>query len=423
MTRLFRSEVLEEKRGSRLGSISLVQPVSHWVLAVLALICASVVIGFFCCGEYTRRSRVVGELVPDLGLSTVVAPTAGVIAVLNVDEGDHVRRHAPVVRIDVPRMTADGMDKLISLRGDQQVRRESIRSIQRAEDQKSKVRQQGVQRQREAIAHELSQIEEEIQTRAEQIHIGRETAGRYKQVADKRYVSLVQLNQQEQAVLDLVGARQALERQASGLRRSLVEMDQSLGELSAQRRVSSATSTRDLAVLNQESVRMESEGELLLGAPVSGLVANRFVEAGQAVAAGQPIMSLLPEGSQLRAQLLVPSKSVGFVKPGDQVLLRYQAYPYQKFGGHRGTVIRVSRSAMATQPGTPDSSERMYRVLVALDRQAVMAYGRPESLRPGLLLEADILGERRKLYEWVLDPLYSVTGRAVGGPVRDASSQ
>lgn len=423
MTGLFRSEVVEARRGSRLGSISLVQPVSHWVLAVLAMICAAFVIGFFCSGEYTRRYRVVGELVPDLGLSTVVAPTAGVVAVLHADEGDHVSKRAAVVQIDVPRMTANGKDRLIALRSDQQVRRESLAAIQVSDEQKSQIQQRGMQLQRESIRQELSQIDKEVQTRAEQIRIGRETVGRYRQVADRRYVSLVQLNQQEQAVLDLVGSRQALERQASGLRRRLSEVEQALGELTEQRRVTRAASSRDLALLDQESVRIESDGGLLLSAPVSGLVANRFVEAGQAVATGQPIVSLLPQGSKLRAQLSVPSKSIGFVKPGDEVLLRYQAYPYQKFGSHRGTVIRVSRSAAATQLGRPDSAEPMYRVLVALDRQTVMAYGRPESLRPGLLLEADILGERRKLYEWVLDPLYSVTGRATGGAGPSASSQ
>ena len=41
----------------------------------------------------------------------------------------------------------------------------------------------------------------------------------------------------------------------------------------------------------------------------------------------------------------------------------------------------------------------------------MLAYGRPEPLRPGMLLEADILGERRKLHEWLLEPLYSLRGR------------
>ena len=126
-------------------------------------------------------------------------------------------------------------------------------------------------------------------------------------------------------------------------------------------------------------------------------------------------MSLLPNGSQLQAQLLVPSAAVGFIEPGDLVLLRYQAYPYQKFGHHRGRVIRVSRSAMVPATGDGQSTEPYYRVLVALDQQSITAYGKPEPLRPGMRVDADILGERRKLYEWVLEPLYSLKGKLSGG--------
>lgn len=112
---------------------------------------------------------------------------------------------------------------------------------------------------------------------------------------------------------------------------------------------------------------------------------------------------------------MVPSAAIGFVKPGDRVLLRYQAYPYQKFGSHEGKVLRVSRSATPLPNSAGANSEPMYRVLVSLHQQSVQAYGHPEALLPGMRLEADVMGERRRLFEWVLEPLYSVTGRTGGG--------
>ena len=139
------------------------------------------------------------------------------------------------------------------------------------------------------------------------------------------------------------------------------------------------------------------------------MVAHRHAEPGQAVQAGQPLLSLLPRGARLQAQLQVPSRAIGFIRPGDRVQLRYQAYPYQKFGHQAGRVLRISRSTVASAPGAA-MAEPQYRVLVELERQGVIAYGRAEALRPGMLLEADILGERRRLYEWLLEPLYSLRG-------------
>jgi membrane fusion protein len=322
MNGLFRREVLEAKRGSWLGSISLAQPLRLWVLAVLAAIFAAIVLSFFIFGEYTRRSRVEGELVPDLGLSTVVAPSAGVVATLHAEEGDRVQRQAALLLINVPRVTAAGDDALKVMREGQEARAVSLGMLQDAQDRQLQVQQRGIEQQREALRRELKQIEGEIHTRGEQVRIGRETVQRFRQVVDQRYVSLIQLGQQEQSMLDMLNAQQSLRRQATSMRRTLAQLDQSLAEVPEQRRAARASTERDLATLSQESVQAEANGELLLRAPVSGLVASRLVEAGQAVQIGQPILSLLPEGSQLRAQLLVPSAAIGFVKPGDRVLLR-----------------------------------------------------------------------------------------------------
>lgn len=414
MSALFRREALEEKRGRWLGGISLSQPVDLWVLACFGALAAILIVCFIVFGDYTRRSRVSGELVPDLGLSTVVAPSAGVVAALEVDEGDQVGRKQPMVLINVPRVTAAGDDALKVLREGLDKRLQSLGALRDSQDEQLAVQQRGAERQRDAMRRELSQIEAEIETRGEQVRIGRETVERYRQVSDQRYVTLVQLNQQEQAMLDLLNAQQSLQRQATAIKRNLAQLDQTLAEIPQRRRSAQATSARDVAALADETVQVEANGEMLLTAPVSGLVASRLVEVGQAVQTGQPILSLLPEGAALRAQLLVPSAAIGFVKPGDRVLLRYRAYPYQKFGSHEGRVIRVSRSAVPTQSNQQGAAEPVYRVLVSLKRQSVLAYGVAEPLRPGMIVDADIMGERRHLYEWILEPLYSVTGK-IGG--------
>ena len=155
-------------------------------------------------------------------------------------------------------------------------------------------------------------------------------------------------------------------------------------------------------------------------APVGGVVATQVVKAGQAVQAGQPLMSLLPGKGELEAELLVPSRAIGFIAPGDGVLLRYQAFPYQKFGHHQGRVASISRSALSSGElgalvGNAQQGEPFYRVTVALAGQAVTAYGKPEPLKPGMLLEADILGEKRRLIEWVFEPLYSLKGKVGDG--------
>ena len=93
--------------------------------------------------------------------------------------------------------------------------------------------------------------------------------------------------------------------------------------------------------------------------------------------------------------------------------LRYQAFPYQRFGSYRARVTEISRSLiMPNETVLPvPLSEPAYRITVVLDAQVVKAYGKDIPLQSGMIVDADIWLDRRKLYEWVLDPLYSVLGR------------
>lgn len=406
---LFRPEVIEARRNGWLGGISLAQPLQLWVLAA-CVAAAAVAIGVFLAKEeYTRRSRVVGQLVPDLGLSTVVAPTSGIVDRIYPREGERVLAGSSLALVAAPRATESGADARSTIAEGIERRRASVRSSAGSQAQLLDAREAGLRAQLAAMQQEIARAREQLSNRTRQVALGKQTLERYRALHQQQFLSALQVSQKEQALLELVAGRQALQRQFASLQRERAQLQQALREIPAQRAAQESTTERDLALLEQEQVQNDASGELLVEAPVAGLVASRLIEPGQAVQAGQPLLSLLPAGSHLQARLFVPSRAVGFIEPGDHVLLRYQAFPYQKFGHHEGVVSRVSRSAVS--PAGDQAGEPYYRVLVDIDHQSITAYGRQEPLRPGMVLEADIMGERRKLYEWVLEPLYSITGK------------
>lgn len=417
MSGLFRDEAVQAQASQRLGEISLTQPLRFWVLAGLSVLVAAVLILALVLGRYSRRTTVAGRLVPDLGLSTLLSPSAGVAGRLFPREGARVVRGQPLARIDVSHAIADGGNSLTLIRGVLEQRDQSLQRLARSQDAQSQAQVEGTRSQLVAALRELAQIDREIASRDEQLQIGRDIIARYREVSEAGYVSRLQIAQQEQSQLELLSQKQALERQRISLQRGLAQMRQSLAELPAQREALAANVERDRALLSQERVQQEVNGELLLKAPVAGLVASRMIEPGQAVSVGQPLMSLLPEGSQLQAQLLVPSRAIGFINVGDVVLLRYPAFPYQKFGHQRGRVLQVSRSGVGSSAGNAGQrseagtvGDEYFRILVSLERQSITVYGQQEPLRPDMAVEADILGERRRLYEWLFEPLYSLSG-------------
>ncbi|HEL7752325.1 TPA: HlyD family efflux transporter periplasmic adaptor subunit [Stenotrophomonas maltophilia] len=410
---LFRREVLQGKRAGWLGPISITQPIRLWVFAIVASSTALVVVLLLTFGTYTHRSHVGGQLVPVNGIAQVMAPANGFMSEVRSAEGEHVEAGEVVAVLTVPRATTTDGDTLAAMESRFERRTSGLGAVQTAKKMRLSAQQKGLRRQLSNAQRELAQFDAEVLTRRDQIRIAEETLERLRLLEEDRYVSLLQIKQQESAALTQKGEMQALQRQAIATRRMIEQIIQALNELPGEHEAAEATFQQDLALLEQERVENIARGRLAIVAPVSGIVASQQIKAGQAVQSGQPIMSVLPGDGHLEAELLVPSRAVGFIEPDDKVLLRYQAYPYQKFGHHEGRVSRISRSTLgATQNG--GATEPMYRITVVLASQTVSAYGKPESLKPGMLVDADVLGETRSFFEWALEPIYSIKGTVFG---------
>jgi membrane fusion protein len=170
--------------------------------------------------------------------------------------------------------------------------------------------------------------------------------------------------------------------------------------------------------LEQQVANTEARRSMEIHAPGAGTVTAIASHAGQMVASGARMLTIVPSQEKMHAELLAPSTSIGFIRPGQRVLLRYTAFPYQKFGQYWGTVTEVSHAALQPEelktlvPSLPaaDQSRTFYRAIVVPDRQDVTAYGRPEPLKASMQVEAQVLLEKRPIYQWILEPLYGLHG-------------
>lgn len=410
---LFRREVLEARRTSGFGSISLAQPLpALWLTGVAALVAVAVA-AFLYVGTYRHRSSVTGQLVPTRGLATVVSPATGVISRLDMDEGARVKAGQVLGVISVPSATLANGDTEAALERRLADRVKAMQGAQAAQLNQLGKQADGLHAQWLTARQELAHLQGDIATRQRQVDLTNEVLDRYRKLQDSQYISVLQIRQQEATALEYTSDMQALQRAALEQRRAIDQLEQQLAALPGQREGIKADYQRDSAAVGQEQVQVQANGALVVKAPVDGVVATRMVKPGQAIQAGQPLLSVLPGDGRLEADLLMPSRAIGFIEPGDEVMLRYQAYPYQKFGHQRGIVARISRSALTTGElgvliGNAQQGEPYYRVTVALAKQAITAYGKSESLKPGMLLDADVLGEKRRLIEWVFEPLYSI---------------
>lgn len=168
----------------------------------------------------------------------------------------------------------------------------------------------------------------------------------------------------------------------------------------------------DLNQLHAVLTRERGTSHYTVISPTDGLVSASIVKPGERIYEHTLLASIVPEHSELQGVLLVPARSIGFVRPGSKVLLKYAAYPYQHFGLYESTVIHVDKSILDPREASfpIEIKEAFYRVTVRLAEQSVNVYGEPRSLTAGMLFDGVILGEKRRVWQWIMEPVFSLRG-------------
>ena len=231
------------------------------------------------------------------------------------------------------------------------------------------------------------------------------------------FVSDAQVRTKSEELFGVKAQVLALERQRAAHLREIAALQAERRELPMRARAARGEIDRDLALVAQQSAENAARQRIVVRAAQDGTISAVVVEPGQSVASAGAMASLIPADTRLQAQLFAPSSAVGFVRPDQTVMLRYQAFPYQKFGHQSGRVLQVSRAPLQSAelagillPGAA-SGEPLYRITVTLEQQSVNAYGQPQALSPGMQLEADVLLDRRRLIEWLFEPVLGMAGR------------
>jgi membrane fusion protein len=418
MPSLFRPEVVEGRRQQWLGSIQLIRPVSLGVLTAFVAVTAVATITYLSLGEYTRKARVSGYLVPDRGVIRLVPPQAATVVERRVEEGQAVRRGDVLFVLSLERATLQG-DTQAAVQASLLARERSLRQSTEQQQRLQQAQSAALQRQTADMRGELAQIEAEAALQAQRLALAQQAQTRLESLRHDNFVSSAQVQAKAEEVLGLRAQLQGLERQRAAQQREIGNLEAQVRELPLRMQAQQGELERDLAVVAQRSAESEAQSRLVVRAPEDGLVTAVMAQRGQPATPGVALASLLPADAKLQAHLFAPSSAVGFVRADQSVQLRYQAYPYQKFGHQAGQVLQVSRTPLqaaeladlSLPARAGDGHEPLYRITVTLDRQAVQAYGVAQPLAPGMQLDADVMLDRRRLIEWIFEPLLSVTGR------------
>jgi len=415
---LFRSEALSNQRRDWLGSIQLIRPVSLALLTGFVLLVAAAVAAYLILGEYTRKARVSGYLVPDRGVIRLVTPQPATVVESHVTEGAAVQRGDVLFVLAVGQATLSG-DTQAAVQSSLASRERSLQGAARQRIQLEQTQTAALDAQVADMRRELDAMAAEADLQRQRLALAQDALVQYESLRNDNFVSSAQVRAKAEDVLGVKAQLQSLERQRATRLREIAALQAQRSELPLRTQAVHGEIDRDLAALAQQSAESEARQRIVVRAPQDGVVTGVLAAPGQNVTPTVALASLLPADAKLQAHLFAPSSAVGFVRADQTVQLRYQAFPYQKFGHQMGAVAQVSRSPLqaAELAGLPlpaaimASGEPLYRITVTLNQQSVAAYGKAQTLSPGMQLEADVQLDRRRLIEWLFEPVLGIAGR------------
>ncbi|WGS44625.1 HlyD family efflux transporter periplasmic adaptor subunit [Burkholderia sp. JSH-S8] len=414
---LFRKEALEARKEARnlYGDVLLFLPRSYKKILALLCVCLLSLLLALIFGSYTRRVAVKGELFSTLGAIPVYLPKPGIINKYFVKEDEVVEKGAPLFLVSTE---VFGLEN----RG---ISTEAINLL----DERKKLLRRQLESEKATYVHNLKNIEYQIHSKQSELKL---IGVQIKEARQKNALLSASSKRYEAARAQEAISEDAMAEKTISTLNSRIDYNE--------RQRSSETLSRDIANLVFERDKEESEfgkrtlsikGELLaleeqilaaeyqkgavIKSPAAGKVTAVQGVDGSYYDSTKPVSFVVPSQAEVEARLLVPAAAIGFVKKGDVVYLRYSAFPYQQFGQGKGVIYSISETSLMPDEIALGSrlsvTEPMYLVKARIERQFVSGNGMRYALKPGLTIDADVMVEQHRIYQWLMRPIFAASER------------
>jgi len=406
---------------------------------VMLTICAAftLAIAWACWGELDIIATASGRIVADGRNKTVQPFERGVVRAIHAHEGQTVRAGDVLVEMDSTASQAERERIGGALRS---ARLDAARSEAILLDDEAAFRTpddaapEAIALQRRLLADTLAgyralvarleqQIAQKAGERATIVATCEKLEAALPLVRERVEARQYLVNREVGSRLTLLSERQELsntERELAVQRSRKVEVEAALAMASAALRQGTADFRRNvlndlsearqkIATLSQELVKADQRAVLeVLTAPVDGTVQQlRIATLGGVVSPAEALMVVVPSGGPVEIEASLSNKDIGFVKPGDPVEIKVDAFPFTRYGLVHGTVTDVSGDAVPADQGNAAAGGQalVFRTRIAMTDASILVNGQAVALSPGMAVTAEIRTGSRRMIEYLLAPL------------------
>ena len=417
-------------------------PLAGWMVRVLAALLAALLL-WAAFGRLDIVAVADGKLVPSSYLKIVQPAEQGIVKAILVKEGEKVGAGQVLIRMDSVLADADAK----AIEGEYDNKRLALRRIDAQLAGRALARERGdppelfaqvsaqqaanVRAFENAVAQERSLIEkarhdlaaaEATKAKLEQVlphYVEQEKA--FEKLTKDGFAGRIMYTDKQRERIEKEQDLRSQQSMIAASRALIEQSEQKMAQLGADYRRQLQTERVEVAAqldrATQERAKLSHRQALLeLRAPHPGIVKDLATHtAGTVAAPGTILMTLVPEGDPLVAEVWVSNQDVGFVRQGQGAKLKLAAFQFQKYGLLEGRVLHVNADATeAPSPNTRSDAltgrdrpmgPLAFRALVELASQDLQTDGRRYALQPGMQVVGEIHLGTRSILEYLLSPI------------------
>ncbi len=403
---LFRQEVLAARQNSRFGQAVFYQPLTIRLMVSFLVVVFVSFLAFAASAELKQTERVRGYLTSTGGEVKIYGGKPGVLTEIFVEDGDVVKTGDILAAMSDPFYDHRGQEKARLALQQIDVQLRQLRARKEVVATRFEVQATQVQQQLQGMQKTLQLLRDEQWMRQQRVDLSDQDLQASRRLRATNTIS-------EREFRQTASSQILLEQQAKTAELAIAKHLQAM-EDARQQLIQLPMRGREEALL-LDSARSQllarrhdllSQLKFTITASRDGIVSNMVSRTGDIIDTSKPLLTLLESDSKLEAWLYLPSRALANVQAGTEIMISYDAYPYQTYGSFPARILSVADSAMDPREFLipVDVREPVYLVKAQISDQGP-ADGTANQFRPGMQFTADIVTAEQTVLKKLISPL------------------
>lgn len=427
LKKLYRKEAVEYKKSHWRGKALLLNGLPAWLILLLSTLFLMALISALIFGKFTQRIDVKGEVITLPHSINVFSPQQGFIIKQYVKIGDIVKKDQALYEIDVSRNTSSGNVSAAQIASINDKIENSNDIIKKLIDNKSQTIN-ALNEQLKTSTDSLKETNRMLQNTQAGLKKMHANLASYDKYLSDGLITKDQYNYQHSLYFQQQSAYQSLVSQKMQLESQITQLNSDRVTKSADFDNQISSQYNQANDYKNQLVESNANGNLIIKATSDGRVESLSATQGQTVENGSSLAQIKPTGNvEYYLILWLPNNAIPYLKVGDPINIRYDAFPSDKFGQFPGTILSISSMPASRQEmseytnvsdGTAQQELALYKAIVKIKDKEFKHNGKTLRLSNGLKAQAVVFLEERPLYMWMFTPVYKIS-QSVSGPVND----